>query len=58
MGVGTLQSGFRGATRKGDLTAQNEEERGGGRGRGQKQVKSHSRESRGRATCGIFGVKR
>ena len=30
MGVGTLQSGFRGATRKGDLTAQNEEERGGG----------------------------
>ena len=37
----------RGATRKGDLTAQNEEERGEG---GQKRVKSHSTESRGRVT--------
>ena len=43
-GGGTLQSGFRGATRKGDLTAQNEEERGEG---GQKRVKSYSRKSRG-----------
>ena len=47
MGVGTFQSGSRGATRKGNLTAQNEEERGEG---GQKRVKSHSTESRGRVT--------